>query len=515
MTGPAGEASRGSAGRRSAGILLHPSSLPGPFGIGDVGPAAVKFLDWAAAAGQSLWQILPLCSTGAGDSPYGGTSAFAGNPLLISPEALAAEGWLAPSELAGAPAGLGEAVDFAAAAAWKERILRAAWVRFREAAGSEAREALERFSGAPAQAFWLSDWTLFAAARRARGGASWTEWEAGLGQRQPASLAQARRDLAQEIAFEEFVQFLFFHQWERLRREADLRGIEILGDIPIYVAHDSADVWAHRRLFALDSAGRPESVAGVPPDYFSATGQLWGYPVYRWEESARDGHAWWIERLRANLRIADAARIDHFRGFAAFWEVAASEETALRGRWSPGPGRSLFDAARRAIGKLPLVAEDLGIITPDVEELLAELAIPGMKVLQFAFSEDDSPHLPHRHVENSLVYTATHDNDTTRGWAAGLSAEERRRFLAYAGGDGSDPAADLIRMAYESVAARAVVPIQDVFDLGSEARMNTPGRAAGNWSWRARAEDFSPERAARLRRLAELTGRRETGDGGR
>lgn len=503
------------AAERSAGILLHPTSLPGPFAVGDFGPVTGAFLAWMARAGQSLWQVLPLNPTGPGDSPYGGTSAFAGNPLLVSPERLVEDGWLAAGDLTGAPSSGPDAVDFAAAWAWKPGVLRAAWERFGRDASSEARRELERFRQAREQRSWLSDWALFAAAKRARGGAAWLDWEPELAARESAALEDARRKLAGEIAFEEFVQFLFFRQWARVHADAREKGIEVLGDLPIYVAHDSADVWAHRELFALDAAGRPKTVAGVPPDYFAETGQLWGYPVYDWKANARRGYRWWIERLRANLRAADLVRIDHFRGFAAFWEVPAADTTAIGGRWVPGPGAALFTAARRAIarggsggGALPLVAEDLGTIDEPVRKLLRTLGIPGMKVLQFAFSEDDSPNLPHRHPENAVVYTGTHDNDTTRGWAASLSPGERARFAAYAGGDGRDPAADLIRLAYSSVARRAVVPLQDVFGLGGEARMNTPGRGAGNWRWRARGADFTDARADALVRLAALTGRR-------
>jgi 4-alpha-glucanotransferase len=494
---------------RSAGILLHPTSLPGPFASGDLGPVVSPFLAWMERAGQTLWQVLPLGPTGPGDSPYGGTSAFAGNPLLVSQERLVEEGWLAAGDLAGAPGSGPDAVDFEAAAAWSGAALRAAWERFGRDAGEDVRRDLARFVAAREQRAWLSDWTLFSAAKRARDGAAWLEWEPALAARLPASLENVRRDLAAEIAFEEFVQFLFFRQWSAVHDEARRRGIQILGDVPIYVAHDSADVWAHRELFALDAAGLPITVAGVPPDYFSETGQLWGYPVYDWKANARQRYRWWIERLRANLRLADLVRLDHFRGFAAFWEVPAGETTAIGGRWTKGPGKALFTAAKRALGggALPFVAEDLGSIDPPVLDLLDELGIPGMKVLQFAFSEDDSPHLPHRHGENALVYTGTHDNDTTRGWAAALSPVERARLLSYAGGDLADPVADLIRLAYTSPARRAIVPLQDVFGLGSEARMNTPGRAAGNWRWRARGSDFTDTRAEELRRLAVVAGR--------
>jgi len=506
---------------RSAGILLHPTSLPGPFAAGDLGPVVSAFLAWMERAGQSLWQVLPLGPTGPGDSPYGGTSAFAGNPLLVSPERLVEDGWLAAGDLAGAPGSGPDAVDFEAAAASKAAVLRAAWERFGREAGEDARRDLSRFAASRDQGTWLSDWALFSAAKRARGGAAWLDWEPALAAREPAALEDARRELAAEIAFEEFVQFLFFRHWSAVHDEARRRGIQILGDVPIYVAHDSADVWAHRELFALDAAGLPVTVAGVPPDYFSETGQLWGYPVYDWTANARERYRWWIDRLRANLRLADLVRLDHFRGFAAFWEVPAGETTAIGGRWTKGPGKALFSAAKRSLGggelPLPLVAEDLGSIDAPVLDLLEELGIPGMRVLQFAFSEDDSPHLPHRHTENALVYTGTHDNDTTRGWAAALSPEERARLLAYAGGDGGEPggsatatataAADLIRLAYTSPARRAIVPLQDVFGLGSEARMNTPGRAAGNWRWRARGSDFTDGRAEELRRLAVVAGR--------
>jgi 4-alpha-glucanotransferase len=485
---------------RRAGILLHVSSLPSRFGVGDLGPAAVLFLDWAAAAGQTLWQVLPLGPTGAGDSPYGAASAFAGNPLFISPERLIEEGWLTE----------GEAFDTAHRnTESKESILRRSFDRFRAGALPESRRDFEDFRTSAAQSSWLADWSLYEALRRRAKGAGWIAWEAPLAGREPRALDAARRELASEIEFAEWTQFVFFRQWQRVRAEASRRGIRIVGDLPIYVAHDSADVWAHRDLFALDDRGLPERVAGVPPDYFSETGQLWGYPVYRWEAHASSGFAWWTDRLGANLRLADAVRIDHFRGFASFWEVPAEERTALNGRWSPGPGRALFDAAAKSLGApLPVIAEDLGFITPDVIELLQDLHFPAMKVLQFAFSEDDSPHQPHRHGENAVVYTGTHDNDTTRGWSETLSKEERDRFHLYTGAPPEEPASSsLLRLAYESVARWAVVPMQDVLDLPTSARMNTPGLAAGNWTWQAREDDFTLESATRLRRMAQLTGR--------
>lgn len=491
--------------RRRAGILLHPTSLPGRFGVGDLGPEADRFLAWAQSAGQSLWQVLPLHPTFSGDSPYGAASAFAGNPLLISPERLVEDGYLPGSALDGAPVFPEGRLDSEGARRWKEKILRAAWEN--SASAVAARGELSSFQRSD-EASWLADWSLFAALKREHPG-PWTSWPEDLRRRRPEALAAARRDLAEEIALQEFVQFLFVRQWTRLRAQANARGIAILGDVPIYVAHDSADVWARQELFLLDASGMPEAVAGVPPDAYSATGQLWGYPLYRWDAMERDGFRWWIARLRQALSVADAARIDHFRGFAAGWSVPASETFAIAGRWIPGPGLKLFEAVRQELGDVPLVAEDLGVITGDVRALLAALGIPGMKVLQFGFSENDSEHLPHRHVANAVVYTGTHDNDTTRGWFAALPGPEKSRVLDYVGGDGSDIARDFIRAASTSVAGLAVVPLQDVLGLGSEARMNTPGVARGNWTWRALPGSFTAERAEDLKRLALLTGRAE------
>ena len=469
---------------RAAGVLLHPTSLPGRYGIGDLGPMAERFLEWLASAGQSIWQVLPLGPTGHGASPYGSISAFAGNPLLISPEKLVEDGLVPDSALAEAPDFPADRVDWDRVREWKERLFRAAWGH--ASASARVREALEAFRSASEQQSWLADWARFAA-RRAIG---------------PDA---ASEKVAEEIEYQEFLQLTFFGQWDRLRGEARRRGISFFGDVPIYVSPGSVDIETHRELFALDETGRAIEVAGVPPDFFSKTGQLWGYPLYRWDRMAEDGFRWWIERLRAAFRMTDIVRLDHFRAFAAYWAVPAGEKTAMNGRWLPG--RKLFDAVRRELGKVTLVAEDLGTITPDVRRLLAKLGMPGMKVLQFAFYEADSPYLPHRHVPNAVVYTGTHDNDTTRGWWGTLDPEARRRVSAYLGSDGTGIEWDLIRAAYASVADRAIVPLQDVFGLGSEARMNTPAEAEGNWSWRARDEDFRNDRNGRLRDLAELTGR--------
>jgi 4-alpha-glucanotransferase len=491
---------------REAGILLHPTSLPSRHGIGDLGPASDAFLDWCSSAGLRLWQVLPLGPTGAHDSPYAGLSAFAGNPLLVSPEWLLEEGLLPAGALDGAPEFPADRVDYASVDPFRTGLLRDSWAHAR-AVGASVLDAVRRFETSAAQAAWLPDWALFAALREKNGGGPWTAWDPGLVARDEAALADARRALADEIDFHVYAQFLFFHQWERVKHFANARGISIVGDLPIYVALDSADVWAGRHLFAVDEAGRPKSVAGVPPDDFTDEGQLWGHPLYRWDVLAAESYDWWIERFRLNLRLADVVRLDHFRGFSAYWEVPAGAATAKGGRWVPGPGLMLFLAIRHALGDLPIIAEDLGEITEDVRQLLATLGLPGMKVLQFAFGEMDSEHLPHHHVPNAVVYSATHDNDTTLGWYAGLPDWAQDRFREYFGVDGCDPAGVLVRAAFQSVADRAIVPLQDVLGLGSEARMNVPGRAHGNWAWRASKDAFGPEVAARLRRLGELTGR--------
>jgi 4-alpha-glucanotransferase len=492
---------------RRAGLLLHPTSLPGPFGIGDLGPAAEAFLDWAAAAGQRLWQVLPLGPPGLGGSPYTARSAFAGNPLLISPERLVAAGLLPAASVGASPSPAGSRVDFAAVAPWKDSLLREAWGRFRREGSHEHRERLRAFAASPAHAAWLADWELFAALAARFPDRAWSDWPAPLARREPGALEQVRRELLDEVGYHRFAQYLFFEQWAAVRAAAARRGIAVFGDVPIYVAADSADVWAHPELFDLDGEGRPRHVAGVPPDYFSPTGQRWGNPLYLWERMAADGFAWWVSRLRANLELADLVRIDHFRGLAAYWQIPASEPTALEGRWQRGPGLALFAALRRGLGSLPIVAEDLGTITPDVEALREGASLPGMKVLQFAFAEPDSSHLPHHHVPRCVVYTGTHDNDTTVGWFAALGAEERGRVLDYVGGEGTEPHWDLIRAAYTSVADQAVVPLQDVFGLGSRDRMNVPGEPDGNWAWRVLPGQLGPDHAARLRYLAQLTGR--------
>lgn len=492
---------------RSAGILIHPTCLPGPYGIGDLGPEAERFIDWAATGGQSVWQVLPLGPTGDGNPPYTALSALAGNPLLISPERLVDDGLLPKEALEPTPTFREGWIDFGTLVAWKSALLRRSWDHFRRSAPASAKQRHDAFISDPGIFHWLEDWALFSALRSRFGGRAWLEWDRDLRLRDPASLGAARCDLAEDMAFARYAQFLFFSQWDRLKAYANERGVQIMGDIPIYVALDSADVWANPYLFALDEERRPQIVSGVPPDMFSSDGQLWGHPLFRWDRMEEERYAWWIERMRINFRFTDLVRIDHFRGFEAYWAVPAGDRTAINGRWVPGPGRKLFDAVREALNHHPIVAEDLGYITPEVRRLRDDLGFPGMKVLQFGFGEVDSEHLPHHHIPGCVVYTGTHDNDTTRGWFASLDDGTRQRVIDYVGGDVSEIEWEMIRAAQTSVASLAIVPVQDVLSLGSEARMNTPGTTQGNWIWRAHPGAFRPDLAERLRRLAAMTGR--------
>ena len=492
---------------RAAGLLLHPSSMPGRFAIGDLGPAAHAMLDWMVGAGFTVWQILPMGPTGMGDSPYNALSAFAGNPLLVSPEALVADGLLPAEALAAWEVPESASVDYAAAAACKESLLRQAFLRFESGEFPELAIALQRFASAERRTAWLDDWALYATLKREHDGASWIDWEPDLRQREPQAIARRSAALAGELRFAVFCQFLFFRQWAAVRSAAESRGIRILGDVPIYVAPDSADTWSNRRLFDLDPDGRLRAVAGVPPDYFSADGQRWGNPLYRWDLLREEGYRWWIARLRAQLEIADLVRLDHFRGFVAYWRIPQRDRTARRGRWVKGPGEPFFRALCAGLGSLPLLAEDLGEIDSRVRNLRRKLDLPGMRVLQFGFGSDDSDHSPHRHEPRSAVYTGTHDNDTTRGWFAQAGEEERRRVLTYLGGPPEGIPAAMIRAAYGSVAELAILPLQDVLGLGSEARMNTPGRSSGNWCWRVRHSDVADDLPGRMRELAAATAR--------
>ncbi len=494
------------ATERSSGLLLHPTSLPSRWGVGDLGEAAYRFLDFLQAAGQSRWQVMPLGPTGYGDSPYQSFSSFAGNPLLIAPDLLSAEGLLWDEDTADAPAFDDERVDYGAVIPYKRELLRRSFARFKAGASVELRRNFAAFRAE--QAAWLDDYALFAALKDANDGAAWQGWEAALARHEPAAVAAASEAHADEVAYHAYLQFQFFRQWRSLRAYANERQIKIVGDMPIFVAYDSADVWGNRELFYLDEANAPTVVAGVPPDYFSATGQLWGNPLYRWDVLATQGYSWWIGRIKAVCALVDIVRLDHFRGFAAYWEVPASEETAMNGRWVPGPASELFLALQRALGELPIIAEDLGVITPDVDALRLRFGFPGMKVIQFAFGAGPSSvYLPHNYEPNFVVYTGTHDNDTTLGWWRAASDGDTTHIQRYLGRDGSDICWDLIRLALSSVAATAIAPLQDALVLGSEARMNMPGNPAGNWTWRYLPHQLTAEIAARLRDLTEVYGR--------
>ena len=490
---------------RSAGVLLHPTSLPGRFGIGDLGDELLTFLDWAETAGLRIWQVLPLNAPGYGNSPYGCLSSYAGNPLLISPQRLLDDGLLPAGGLDDAPAFPEDHIDFDRVKTLKKELLHRSYEHFTQHASDEQRHALAEFV---TDNSWLHEWALYAALKGRYDGRPWTAWPREFADRAQDAMADARLDLADEIRFHEYLQWLFFGQWAAVRQAAHARGIRIMGDVPIYVACDSADVWMNREIFRLDEHGQPTVVAGVPPDYFSETGQRWGNPLYRWDLLRETNYRWWVSRVRAALRFADILRVDHFRGFAAYWEIPAAEPTAIRGRWMPGPGRELFDAIRDALGELPIVAEDLGFITPAVQELRTAIDVPGMKILQFAFSHENSAHLPHGYDPKTVVYTGTHDNDTARGWYAEATAEERETVEAYLGVTGADDVAwALIRAAYTSVAETAIVPVQDILDLGTDARMNMPGAEHDNWSWRTRSGALTAEHAERLRKLAQVSGR--------
>ncbi len=492
-------------GRRAAGILLHPTSLPGRFGIGDFGDALFAFLDWLQSAGVRLWQLLPLNPPGYGNSPYGCQSSYAGNPLLLSPERLLRDGLLPEHALDDVPKFDDGHVDFDRVMAFKTNLLCQSWRHFQAHGRDDHHTGLRRFEE---DNKWLVDWSLYAALKERYGGERWPQWPHALAIRDAAAMAEATRELDEEIRYRKYVQYLFFRQWAAVREAAAAREIRIIGDLPIYVAGDSADVWANRDLFQLDDKGEPFVVAGVPPDYFSATGQRWGNPLYRWDRLRETNYRWWVSRFRAALRFADIVRVDHFRGFAAHWEIPAAEPTAVHGRWVPGPGRALFEAVREGLGSLPVIAEDLGFITPEVHVLRKAIGVPGMKILQFAFTQVNSPYLPHSYEPMTVVYTGTHDNDTARGWFTNASPSERELARSYLGlNDGEAIGPALIRAAFTSVAQTAIVPVQDLLGLDSDARMNRPGNKAANWSWRLLPGALTREHAERLRHLAEITGR--------
>ena len=491
---------------RASGVLLHPTSLPGPHGSGDCGAAAYHFVDWLAAAGQQLWQILPLTGVGPGHSPYTSRSAFAGNELLIDLDALVRAGWLDAADLT-PPAGVtdGHAV-FDVVVPFRLSRLRLAAAGFNRRADAAARADFEAFC--LTESDWLEDYALFMALADAHPGVEWPDWPAALAGRDRLALAAARLRYADDLHVWRFGQWVFDRQWAALRRYALGRGIRVVGDVPIFVSAHSADVWAHPHLFDLDAAGRPRVVAGVPPDFFSATGQRWGNPLYRWPVHAVDGYAWWVARVRRTFALVDVVRIDHFRGFAAHWEIPADEPTAVRGSWVPGPGVALFHALQAALGPMPVIAEDLGVITPDVEALRRACGYPGMRILQFAFQGDASDRfLPHHYEPESVVYTGTHDNNTVVGWWSEAGDHERSFARRYLATDGHEIAWSLIRAAAASVADTAIYPLQDVLELPAASRMNLPGQADGWWMWRFIWAQVEPWHAERLAEFGRLYGR--------
>jgi len=500
---------------RAGGILLHPTVFPGRYGIGDLGDAAYRFVDFLVDSKQSLWQILPLGPTGYGDSPYQCFSAYAGNPLLISPDRLLRNGYLPAQAVRDVPSFPTHKVDFGPVIEYKHRLLATAYTHF-QAHGAQAQQtAFDEFCAAQAQ--WLDDFALFMALKthhmHHRGGI-WNTWPREIAFRETAALEHWSQKLAKQVSLHKFQQFLFFQQWLDLKVYANQQGIQIVGDVPIFIAFDSADVWANREMFFLDENGDPTHVAGVPPDYFSKTGQRWGNPLYRWQRMGKDGYSWWVDRLRMAFTQVDIVRIDHFRGFEAYWEIPAKEPTAEVGQWVKGPGGSFFQAMQKHLGDLPIIAEDLGVITPPVRQLRDQFGFPGMKILQFAFGgEQNSDFLPHNfETPNCVVYTGTHDNETTRGWYENADPQEQDHVRRYMARDGRDIAWDLIRMAHASVADTAVVPLQDLMNLGNEARMNFPSTASGNWQWRYTADMLTDGIARGLAELTELFGRAPTED---
>lgn len=494
--------------RRVSGILVHPTSFPSPYGIGDLGQGAYDFIDFLEKSGQHLWQVLPLGPTGFGDSPYQGFSAFAGQPLIISPENLKELGLLEEADFDDMPQWDPQKVDYGQVLIFKTELFHKAYASFTHTPDKMLLEEFEIFCRE--QKFWLEDYAFFMAAKDYHEGRCWLEWDEELKNPTPISRAAWEETLSQDIEYYKFLQFLFFRQWMALKEYANARDIEIIGDIPIFVSLDSVDVWANKKLFQLDTKGYPTCVAGVPPDYFSVTGQLWGNPLYDWEVQKEDGYSWWVARVKHQIGLTDYLRIDHFRGFESYWAVPAGEETALNGQWVKGPNEALFLAIQKELGEdLPIFAEDLGVITPEVEWLRDMFHFPGMRILQFAFEGlGESDYLPHNfETTNCICYTGTHDNNTTVGWYAGLPEKCKDKIRRYGNTDGGRIGWDLIRFCMGSVARYAIFPIQDLFLLGSESRMNTPGVAAENWAFRYEAQELSQERADWLLQTTKLFGR--------
>ncbi|RKY93486.1 MAG: 4-alpha-glucanotransferase [Ignavibacteriae bacterium] len=491
---------------RSAGILLHPTSLPGKYGIGDLGNNAYRFVDFLVDAGQTLWQVFPLGPTGYGDSPYQCFSAFAGNPLLISPDKLIEDGFLSEGEIINPSPSDPTKVDYGKVIEYKKKILRIAFNNFKNNSNVLDKD-FDNFCKEHKE--WLDDFSLFIACKDAHNGAAWSEWDKGLVQRDENSLKEWSKKLSDDIRFNKFVQFIFLKQWKALKNYSNQKGIKIIGDMPIFIAFDSSDLWANKELFTVDEEGKLTFVAGVPPDYFSETGQLWGNPLYKWDEMQKDDFAWWRKRFSSLLELVDIIRIDHFRGFEAYWKIPGDAETAIDGKWIKAPGKELFRSVKKYLGDIPILAEDLGVITKEVEELRDEFNFPGMKVLQFAFGEGmERKFLPHNFILNCVVYTGTHDNDTTKAYFEKEKKnkendifEHAQKYLNFSG---EDILSELIRTAYASIANIVVIPMQDILNLGGEARMNFPNTAGGNWSWRFTHEQLSAEIIQKYKELAVL-----------
>jgi 4-alpha-glucanotransferase len=491
---------------RGSGILLHPTSLPGPYGSGDLGTSAYQFVDWLASSGQALWQMLPLGPAGMANSPYMSLSAFAGSPMLIDLEDIVAHDWLVPNDLR---TFIGESVHrvkYQEVSLWRMNLLWKASENFFHHGNEKDREQFASFCAHEKK--WLDEYSLFQAVNDHFGGREWISWGHDLVHRKPAALKQAAEQWKGQVNYHKFMQWCFARQWKKLKKYANDRGIKLMGDIPIFVAHHSADVWSNQQAFSLDKDGRPSFVAGVPPDYFSEDGQRWGNPLYRWDIMKQQGYSWWINRFKKTFELFDILRIDHFRGFEAYWRIPAKEKTARVGKWIKGPGDDLFKAIIKKLGTLPIIAEDLGVVTPEVVALREAFGFPGMKVLQFAFSTDPKDNfLPHGYDKNYVVYTGTHDNDTTMGWYGKATDHERDFVRRYCKTNGNEINWDLMKLALQSVANIAVIPLQDVLGLGSEGRMNFPGTVEGNWEWRFSWEQLKPEMSERIYELTALYGR--------
>jgi 4-alpha-glucanotransferase len=494
---------------RSCGTLVHPTSFPSKYGMGDLGREARTFIDFLNDTGQTIWQVLPLGPTGYGNSPYASYSAFAGNHFLISPDILAEKGLLNKTEVKKAELPVTSRADYDGAYSKKNELFRIASQRFYDSMTSKDKARLSRFK--ETNRVWLDDYCFFIACSKAHGRKSWNQWPAGLAQRNPAEMKAFRKEHADEISYQAWMQFEFFEQWFDLKAYANEKNVRVVGDIPIFVDHNSADVWGNPKYFEVDKQGNRKLVAGVPPDYFSETGQLWGNPLYKWKELEKNGFSWWVDRFRQMFELYDAIRVDHFRGFDAYWEVSASEKTAQKGRWIKAPGKKLFETIKKELGELPVIAEDLGVMTPAVEKLRDDFQFPGMKILQFAFDSDPvNSFLPHNYTQNCVVYTGTHDNDTTLGWYQSASGSEQHCVREYTRSDGSDIHWELIRLGMFSVADQAIFPLQDYMNLDTSSRMNTPGTVQDNWLWRYTEQMLADIGREKIRFLIEKSNRKQS-----